>query len=172
MNKKQQPRVLLAGALPLVLAACGSLAFSDDGRPLELQTDRAAITGSAAQEELSVREAEAHWLEALENRDAAALRALLDENFVDITRKGEVRDRRAAVAALDAPARASTKQELQDVRVRFAAPDVAIVTGVNVVSSKAPDFTARVRFTDVFVKRAGVWKALSAQETLERNGQS
>jgi len=150
MDKRDFPRVLLAAVLPLVLAARGSPG------------------PSPGQDELAVREAEARWVEALDTRNAAALRSLLDENFVDITWKGEVRDRSAAVAALEAPGRPSMKQTLQELRVRFAAPDVAVVTGLNVVSSKAPDFTARVRFTDVFVKRAGVWKALSAQETLER----
>jgi hypothetical protein len=96
------------------------------------------------------------------------LQALLDEDFMDITWKGEVRDRRAVIEALNAPGRASMSQTLHEVRVRFAAPDVAVVTGVNAVSSRAPDLTARVRFTDVFVKRAGAWKALSAQETIER----
>ena len=59
-------------------------------------------------------------------------------------------------------------EDPSEARVRFAAPDVAVVTGLNVATGKAPDFTARVRFTDVFVKRSGAWKAISAQETLER----
>jgi len=148
MKKRNHRRGVLILALPLVLAA-----FSD--------------ADSMTSEESSVREAEARWVAALETRDAAALGALLDEDFVDITWKGEVRDRRAAVAALAAPERPSMTQRLQEIRVRFAAPGVAVVTGVNVVTSKAPDFTARVRFTDVFVRRGGAWKALSAQETLE-----
>ncbi len=152
MKKRLHPRVLAAFVLPLVMAARGSSAAR-----------------AASPEEQSVRDAEARWVEALENRDSAALRALLDDDFVDITWKGEVRDRGMAVAALEAPGRPSMKQTLQDIRVRFAAPDVAVVTGVNVASGKAPDFTARIRFTDAFVKRAGAWKAFTAQETLERS---
>ncbi len=64
------------------------------------------------------------------------------------------------------------QQKLQDLRVRLAAPDVAVVTGVNAVSGASPDVTARVRFTDVFVRRAGEWRAFSAQETLEAWGGS
>jgi ketosteroid isomerase-like protein len=151
--KKRHPRVLLAAALPLVLAA-----FS--------------AADSVPRKERSVREAEARWVEALENRDVAALRALLDEDFVDVTWTGEVRDRRAAIAALEDPRRPSMTQTLEEVRVRFAAANVAVVTGVNVVTGRVPDFKARVRFTDVFVRRAGAWKALSAQETLDRDGPS
>ncbi len=158
MKRNPFPRILAAAALPLVFAGWSP-------RP----ADRTTASGSAAPAEQSVRDAEARWVEALEKRDAAALRALLDEDFVDITWKGEVRDRRAAVDALEAPGRPSMTQTLHDIRVRFAAADVAVVTGVNVVSGKAPDVTARVRFTDVFVKRTGAWKAYSAQETLERS---
>jgi len=151
-----------------VLVICGSLAFAEDADRLRLQTTPVETVSSPGQEEMAVREAEARWLEALDHRDGAALQTLLDEDFVDITWKGEVRDRHAAIAALNAPGRPSMTQTLHEVRVRFAAPDVAVVTGINAVSSKAPDFTARIRFTDVFVKRAGAWKAFSAQETLER----
>ena len=141
----------------IFLLLFGSLAFS--------QTHPAP-----AEEERAVRDAEARWVDALDRRDGAALLALLDEDFLDVTWKGEVRDRRAAVAAVSAPAsaRPAMTQALQDLRVRFAVPDVAIVTGVNAVSSPSPAFAARIRFTDVFVKRGGSWKALSAQETLER----
>ncbi|HEY4231341.1 MAG TPA: nuclear transport factor 2 family protein [Thermoanaerobaculia bacterium] len=138
----------------LVLLLFGSLAFAQTNPP-------------PAREETAVRDAEAKWVEALDRRDGAALRALLDEDFLDVTWKGEVRDRQAAVAALSAPGRPEMTPALQDLRVRFAVPDVAIVTGVNAVSSKSPAFAARIRFTDVFVKRGSAWKALSAQETLE-----
>ena len=139
----------------IFLLLFGSLAFS--------QTHL-----STSPEEKAVRDAEARWVNALDRRDGATLRALLDEDFLDVTWKGEVRDRQAAVAALSAPGRPAMTQTLQDLRVRFAVPDVAIVTGVNAVSSKSPEFAARIRFTDVFVKRGGEWKALSAQETLEK----
>ncbi len=139
----------------IVLALLGSLAFAPS-RP------------AAESEEKAVRDAEARWVEALDRRDGRALQALLDDDFLDVTWKGEVRDRQAAVAALTAQGRPAMTQALQDLRVRFAVPDVAIVTGVNAVSSKSPEFAARIRFTDVFVKRSGEWKALSAQETLEK----
>ena len=139
----------------IFLLLFGSLAFS--------QTHL-----STSPEEKAVRDAEARWVNALDRRDGATLQALLDEDFLDVTWKGEVRDRQAAVAALSAPGRPAMTQTLQDLRVRFAVPDVAIVTGVNAVSSKSPEFAARIRFTDVFVKCGGEWKALSAQETLEK----
>lgn len=85
-----------------------------------------------------------------------------------MTFTGSVRDRKAALDALGSPARPKTRQKLEEERVRVAGSGFAVVTGVNVVSSEEPLFTVRVRFTDVFVRSNGVWKAFSAQETLEK----
>jgi len=109
---------------------------------------------------------EQSWVEALERRDAAAVGAILADDFVDITYRGERRNRRQALEGLASPSRAETTQRLSDLGVRLYG-SVGIVTGVNTVTGRSPDFTARVRFTDVFVRRSGAWKAVSAQETLE-----
>ena len=45
-----------------------------------------------------------------------------------------------------------------------------VVTGVNTVTARDGSFAVRVRFTDVFVRRGDVWKAVSAQETLIAGG--
>jgi ketosteroid isomerase-like protein len=167
-TSSRSPLSRLLGAVLVLLLWSSCAASEDAGR----QTGSTGAGGSRSHEEQSVRDAEARWVAALQKRDGAALRSLLDENFVDITWRGEVRDREAAVAALEAPGRPSATQTLQDLRVRFAAADVAVVTGVNVVASEAPAFNARVRFTDVFVKRVGAWMALSAQETLEQHAEA
>jgi ketosteroid isomerase-like protein len=109
---------------------------------------------------------EQSWVEALERRDAAAVGAILSDDFVDTSYRGERRNRRQALEGLASTSRADTTQLLSDLDVRLYG-SVGIVTGVNTVTGRNPDFTVRVRFTDVFVRRSGVWKAVSAQETLE-----
>jgi ketosteroid isomerase-like protein len=109
---------------------------------------------------------EQSWVEALERRDAEAVGAILAEDFVDTSYRGERHNRRQALEGLASPSRADTTQRLSDLDVRLYG-SVGIVTGVNTVTGRNPDFTVRVRFTDVFVRRNGVWKAVSAQETLE-----
>jgi ketosteroid isomerase-like protein len=111
---------------------------------------------------------EQRWVEALERRDAVAVGAILADDFVDTTYRGERRTRRQALDGLTSRSRADTTQRLSDLGVRLYG-SVGIVTGVNTVTGRNPDFTVRVRFTDVFVRRNGVWKAVSAQETLEGN---
>lgn len=123
---------------------------------------------SVGEDERAVLEVENRWIEALARRDVTALSAILDDRFLDVTYTGRVRDRKAAIAALSSPDRPNSDQRLQDLEVRFPAPGVAVVTGDNVVTGHDPAFTAHVRFTDVFVRSGGTWKAFSAQETLEK----
>jgi len=46
--------------------------------------------------------------------------------------------------------------------------DTAIATGINTVHSKTKGWTVEVAFTDVFVRARGQWRAVSAQETLQK----
>jgi len=129
----------------------------------------AAATG-AAPGALSPREAlirlEQRWIEAIERRDAAAVATVLADDFVDTTYRGQRRTRSEALAGLTSPSRARTTQQLSDLEARVYGA-TGIVTGVNTVTGRNPDFSVRLRFTDVFVKNNGVWRAVSAQETLE-----
>jgi len=121
----------------------------------------------------SVRETliriEQRWVEALERRDAAAVGEILSADFVDTTYRGERRTREEALAGLTSPSRAPTTQRLSELDARVYG-NVGIVTGVNTVTGRDPAFTARIRFTDVFVHERRLWKAVSAQETLIEEG--
>jgi ketosteroid isomerase-like protein len=110
---------------------------------------------------------EQRWLTAAMQRDTATLGQILADDFVDVTYKGSLSDKAGHLKVSLAPA--NTRQTLEDLKVRFYG-DTGIVTGQNTIAAKDHSFTARVRFTDVFVKRAGRWQAVSAQETLEQAG--
>jgi len=133
----------------------------------------AAVSSAAGATPRSVRETlirmEQRWVEALERRDAAAVGEILSEDFVDTTYRGERRTREEALAGLTSPSRAPTTQRLSELDAR-AYGDVGIVTGINTVIGRDPAFTARIRFTDVFVHKGRFWKAVSAQETLIEEG--
>ncbi len=124
--------------------------------------------GAWVSDEKEIVALENRWTAAIMQGDTAALAAILDNRFVDVTWTGRFRDRDAALATLSSPDRAKTEQRLEDLRVRFAVKDVAVVTGVNAVTGHDPAFAVRVHFTDVFVRTSLGWKAFSAQETLEK----
>lgn len=108
---------------------------------------------------------EHQWADTSERRDTAFLNNLLDDRFIDTSYKGQIRTKADAMAGPAAPS-AITKT-LRDLRVRIFG-NTAIVTGLNIVHAKDHSLTARIRFTDIFFKRKNQWKAIGAQETMER----
>lgn len=109
---------------------------------------------------------EHQWIQALQSHDTAALDRLLDDSFVDSTFRGGLRTKHDVLTGPRA-AGAYRSIRLDDMNVRRYG-DTAIVTGVNVLEGPGGhDDLAHVRFTDVFMRERGRWRAVSAQETLQ-----
>jgi ketosteroid isomerase-like protein len=115
--------------------------------------------------EAQVLKLEHEWLDAAARRDRGALDRILAQDFVDISYTGAVRLKSDVLAARAAPD--GTKQALDTLKVRVYG-QTAVVTGRNTVSAADGSRVAVLRFTDVFVRQDGAWRAVSAQETLER----
>jgi ketosteroid isomerase-like protein len=111
-----------------------------------------------------LRAVEHEWITAAVHRDRATLDRLLADNFIDISYRGQRRTKADVLDAQAAPP--GSRQTLSDLQVRVYG-ETGIVTGVNTVSigKQAP---VRIRFTDVFVRAGNGWRAVSAQETIER----
>jgi ketosteroid isomerase-like protein len=120
-----------------------------------------AVTTDAQQ----LIELEQRWLTAGMERDIPALRDILADDFVDVSYRGTLRDKADHLNSTLAPSK--SKQGLQELKVRIYG-DTGIVNGLDVTVTQDGSTTYKVRFTDVFVKRAGRWQAVSAQETLEK----
>jgi ketosteroid isomerase-like protein len=103
------------------------------------------------------------WVHALERHDVATLRRILADDFLDTSYKGQVRTKADQLAARAAAGIES--ERLSDLKVRVLG-NTAIVTGLNTIQGRRRAWTARIRFTDIFVKRGGRWRAVGAQETL------
>lgn len=144
-------KVLAAGAA-LLLAAVSA------GKPAVRRREADALVAI-----------EERWVDALQRRDAPAVAEILADDFLDATYQGELRTKTEALAALRSPSRAETVQRLSGMRVRVWGA-AGVVTGINTVTARDGSFAVRVRFTDVFVRRGDVWKAVSAQETLIAGG--
>lgn len=110
---------------------------------------------------------EHRWIEALAKHDVAALDRLLDDSFIDSTFRGGVRTKHDILTGPSAGAGYHSIR-LDDVVVRPYGGRTVIVTGVNVLEGSTASDVARIRFTDVFVRFGDEWRAVSAQETLER----
>lgn len=109
--------------------------------------------------------AERTWVAALERGDAASLERLLAADFIDTDWQGALHDKAEVLRGL--AQRPRRRIELSGLRV-WLYGDIAIMRGRSLTRPTEGGQAARVRFTDVFVWRAGRWRAVSAQETLER----
>ncbi|MGE5234215.1 MAG: nuclear transport factor 2 family protein [Acidobacteriota bacterium] len=149
-NREPLPRataiaMLLLAGLALAALACAS-------------------AGSTTTAQLTV--VEARWVKALRAHDTVALDRLLDDRFVDSTFRGTVRSKRDVLAGPPAGGPYHSIR-LDDLVVRSYGHSTAIVTGVNVLQGKDAGDIVRVRFTDVFIRQRGEWRAVAAQETLQ-----
>ena len=114
-------------------------------------------------DEQALMRLEHEWMNA---SDAAGLDRILASDFVHIGVRGTVEDKaemlkRHAVALPPGTA----GQRLEDVRVLIFG-NTGIVNGRD-VGMRADGSTAwQDRFTDVFVRHRGEWRAVNAQETL------
>ena len=117
---------------------------------------------AAADDSQQLLDLEHRWLTAAMQRDIPALKEILADDFMDVTYKGSLRDKADHLHASLAPSKST--QTLEELKVRSYG-DTGLVTGLNVIVTADGSATYKIRFTDVFVKRAGRWQAVSAQET-------
>lgn len=104
---------------------------------------------------------EARWLTAITSGDVATVESILGPTFRHVNADGEVLDRAQEIAAME-PLDVAFDASDQIVDVYG---DSAVIHGVNTVT-QAGEVVARERFVDVFILQDGVWKALTAQETV------
>jgi len=109
--------------------------------------------------------AEHYWVSAIEHRDVAALDCLLADGFTDFDWQGRVVTRAQMLDGF--AAKPHITLELDDLSTDVIG-EMAVVRGRNAQTGPDGKPMGAVRFTDVFVWRAGAWRALRAQETVIR----
>lgn len=118
-----------------------------------------------AQLEKRLGELERGWLDAVSARDAAALRRILaaDFTFIDARAAGHYLDRKQYLADAVRERRPDS-YSLDELKVRlYANSDAAVVDGWYRQQNAAAGEPCGggLLFTDVWVRRAGIWKAVS-----------
>ncbi|MGN6515247.1 MAG: nuclear transport factor 2 family protein [Rhizomicrobium sp.] len=118
-----------------------------------------------APDQKGVLAAETAWVHALETRDAKLLDCILAPGFMEMMWNNELRSRAETMKIL--PKRPNNGIKLSDVKVTISG-DHAIARGINTATKPDGSPLGRVKFEDMFVYRDGMWRALTAQETLLR----
>lgn len=137
--------------------------FRSIGLALVVTAGINASVWAAPSDEQQVLMLEQQWLEAVTRGDRGFVDKLLDEAFVDTTVSGKVRDKTTVLNAQ--PLQVGATQSLSDIDVRLHA-NVAVVTGINTYRADQAAAPMEVAFTDIYIKKQGHWKLISAQGTL------
>lgn len=149
------PTTLVGAACVIALSGCGTGPVGE-----AVATTPSTSVAEAASVEEAVLAAEARWLQAITAGDRATIETILLPDFRHTTADGVILDRAQEIEGI-VPLTATFTASEQVVNIY---DDTAVVHGINTVT-EGQTVVARERFTDVFIKRDGVWMALAAQET-------
>jgi ketosteroid isomerase-like protein len=113
-----------------------------------------------------LRALETTWDDAVVRKDRASLERIVADDFVSIGSGGALSDKQRMIAAVLDPELKIEPFETRDVVVRVYG-DVAILTGwfAQRGSYHGNAYETASRYTDVYVRRNGTWRAVSAQST-------
>lgn len=129
---------------------------------LTIPTGVAAVPNNDA-ETTRLLKLEQAWMQAAQSRDIPVLKRVLSDDYVDINYQGKVRSKADALHAPNVHVKRAS-QTLSEEKVRVYGV-TAVVTGRGQMNVGKQRYAWR--FTDVFAKRNGQWRAVSSQETPE-----
>ncbi|HTH64578.1 MAG TPA: nuclear transport factor 2 family protein [Gemmatimonadales bacterium] len=125
---------------------------------------RLAAQGTA---EDSVRAAEQARAQALVKADTVALSRMIAEEFVEVSRLGQIRTRADNIRDIASGDLKLVTVHYDSLAVRIYG-DVAVLRGIadNTGTFRGFPFTGKIRYTRVFVRRDGRWQAIAMQQTV------
>src|SRR5712691_3254830 len=114
--------------------------------------------------EQQLKQMEDDWLKAIKNKEAAALRRIIAEDWVATDEKGKILNREPYISQMTSNPDVIESNESFDMQVRVYG-NTAVVTGGSREKGtrNGTAYTDSYRWTDVFVKRGGRWQAVVSQ---------
>ena len=124
---------------------------------------RLAAQGPA---EDSVRAVEQARAQALVKADTVALSRMVAEEFVEVSRLGQIRTRADNIRDIAGGDLKLVTVRYDSLAVRIYG-DVAVLRGIadNTGTFRGFPFSGKIRYTRVFVRRDGRWQAVAMQQT-------
>ena len=120
-----------------------------------------------SQDERHLREIDREWNEAYPNRDVEALDRIIADDWKCIDGAGRVVTKQQLLERVGANPSPFDSHEFDEIDLRLFG-DAAVVTGrlAGRGRSEGGDFSVEQRYTRVYVRRAGVWRAVATQVTV------
>ena len=131
-----------------------------------LPADRAHEISPMSIEEAEIRRIEIEWGDAFLQRDIAALDRIIDDEYILTDPLGQVRDKTESLAAIEDSHVFFESTESDNIKVAING-DTAVVTARSTFRGryKGWNMAGRYQYTDVFVKRGGIWRAVVSHIT-------
>jgi len=150
-------------AIPTLIVAIGCGLLAQDTKSGSAAKNRTAGV-QAVQSQL--KEMEKQRAEALMKGDAGFFDRTTADDYTMITSSGQLRNKARAMGDLKSGAVKFESAEVDDLEVRVYG-DTAVVTGRHSqkAQSAGNDISGQYRFTRVYVKQKGQWKAVAYQAT-------
>lgn len=148
----------------LLIAVLAALTFSSAAAAAKPSQQSRAL-------EQQLRAIEFEWDDAVVKRDAKALDRLLADDFRLIWIDGTVSNKAELIAGVTNRKAVIDPFSTEDVEVRIYG-DTAILTGRFTQTARlgTRSETNSFRYTDVYVRRKGQWRAVSAHASLLKKG--
>lgn len=123
-------------------------------------------SGDRNRTEQELRALETAWDNAVAAKDTMALGRIIADDFVMIGANGTVSDKRLLIEGIADPQLQIEPFQTEDVRVRIYG-NVAVLTGRYSQRGRwqGQAYETAARYTDVYVRSGGRWRAVSAQAT-------
>jgi ketosteroid isomerase-like protein len=124
------------------------------------------VQGTAATRRVLI-ELEKKWVAALEKADAAALDSIFADTYVDTDEQSHRSDKQAVLAVVKSGDLKIESIKLSDMQV-YIYGDAAVVTGsaAQAGNFKGQPLTAKIIFTDTFIRQNGKWKAVASHRSI------
>lgn len=109
---------------------------------------------------------EEKWVDALAKSDVANLDSILADTYVDTDEHGQRTDKQGVLSALKSGDLKFQSIRLSDMKVNHYG-DAAVVIGdaVQAGNFKGQPLTAKIVFTDTFVRQNGKWRAVASHRS-------
>jgi len=122
---------------------------------------------SATNDEIQITQLERAWNQAEARHDAAAVTNIVADTLSYIDFDGSIMNKAEYVK--DVTSTAYQADHLYDEGLKVVVyGNAAVVTGVyrETGNTKGKNYVHRVRYTDTWIRRAGVWQCVASQNTL------
>jgi ketosteroid isomerase-like protein len=114
--------------------------------------------------EQQLKQIEDDWARAIKNKDAAALRRIIAEDWFGTDEKGKVLNREQFISVVTSNPDVIESNENFDMQVRVYGKTAVVTGGLKEKGTRNKTaYTDTYRWTDVFVKLAGRWQAVVSQ---------